>query len=51
MNSSQPTDQSDIYKGDPIVLDADALDQVAGGVIKTGDPVWSTVPDDQASAS
>lgn len=53
MNNSQPTDQpgNSTAKSEPIVLDAEALKQVAGGSTHIGDPVWSTVPDDQASVS
>jgi len=53
MNSSQPTDQpgDSAVKSVPIVLDAEALKQVAGGSTVIGDPGWFTVPDGQASAS
>ena len=47
MNSSQPTDQpgNSAIQSDPIVLDEEALKQVAGG--ETGiasNPEWVTVP-------
>ena len=49
MNSSQSTDPqiSGSIKTAPVVLDAEALKQVAGGVTTIGDPGWVTVSGDQ----
>jgi len=49
MNSSQPTDPqiSGSAKTVPVVLDAETLKQVAGGVTTIGDPGWATVSGDR----